>query len=286
MELLCCLCVNMHWSVFSCVSPPPTSGYESICIYVWILRKRDRERERQSDTGREKRHLWISPPGTEASRLVLYQVLWALMLLLLPPLTPTATPSDTSGDRHSQITWIAIVSRSSKRNHLKKTFDAPSASFPALSHRRPLWWASWQRLGPSRPEDIFVSCCLGQFNWEANLLPLLLIHTHTHSVLCNKWCLATKCSKSSSHPDCARFRSNYGCCCSQLWQIAKKILEITDAVLIRGDQGMLLPITNQETKEVSALHSYLVVRDAIIWLRSSQRIQFKTIYKLICKLHT
>lgn len=114
----------------------------------------------------------------------------------------------------------------------------------------------------------------------------LYTHTHTHSVLCNKWCLATKCSKSSSHPDCARFRSSYGCRCSQLWQIAKKILEITDAVLIRGDQGMLLPITNQETKEVSALHSYLVVRDAIIWLRSSQRNQFKTTYKLICKLHT
>lgn len=113
MELLCCLCVNMHWSVFSCVSSPPTSGYESICIYVLILRKRDREWERQSDTGREKRHLWISPPGTEASRLVLYQVLWALMLLLLPPpshrlLRPLIRPGTDTRRLHGLRLWVDL----------------------------------------------------------------------------------------------------------------------------------------------------------------------------------
>lgn len=161
MELLCCLCVNMHWSVFSCVSPPPTSGYESICIYVWILRKRDRERERQSDTGREKRHLWISPPGTEASRLVLYQVLWALMLLLLPPLTPTATPSDTSGDRHSQITWIAIVSRSSKRNHLKKNLWCSLCFISSALTQKAIMMSELAEARPVSPRGHFCQLLFG-----------------------------------------------------------------------------------------------------------------------------
>lgn len=183
MELLCCLCVNMHWSVFSCVSSPP---HLRVWIYMYIRLNLEKERQRARETKwhRERKETSVDFPSRDRG-VPLGSLSGTLGFDAAPAassLTPTATPSDTSGDRHSQITWIAIVSRSSKRNHLKKTFDAPSASFPALSHRRPLWWASWQRLGPSRPEDIFVSCCLGQFNWEANLLPLLLIHTHTHTV--------------------------------------------------------------------------------------------------------
>ena len=180
MELLCCLCVNMHRSVVSCVSPPPR-----VWIYMYMRSSLEKERQRARETKwhRERKETSVDFPSRDRG-VPLGSLSGTRGFDAAPAassLIPTATPYDTSGDRHSQITWIAIVSRSSKRNHLKKTFDAPSASFPALSHRRPLWWASWQRLGPSRPEDIFVSCCLGQFNWEANLLPLLLIHTHTHT---------------------------------------------------------------------------------------------------------
>lgn len=80
---------------------PFLPGYVYICTYV-----RGRERETQG-------HLWMSPGGNEASRLVLYQVLGALMLLLLSPLIPTVKPSYTAGDRQWQIT--SIVTRSSKK---------------------------------------------------------------------------------------------------------------------------------------------------------------------------
>lgn len=44
-----------------------------------------------------------------------------------------------------------------------------------LSYRTP-WRLSWQRLHCLACGH-FVSCCLGHFYWEANLLPLLLTHT-------------------------------------------------------------------------------------------------------------
>lgn len=179
------LCKYALERLFMCVSPPHLRVW--IYMYIRLNLEKERQRARETKWHRERKETSVDFPSRDRG-VPLGSLSGTLGFDAAPAassLTPTATPSDTSGDRHSQITWIAIVSRSSKRNHLKKTFDAPSASFPALSHRRPLWWASWQRLGPSRPEDIFVSCCLGQFNWEANLLPLLLIHTHTVSSVTN-----------------------------------------------------------------------------------------------------
>lgn len=85
-----CVCSREHF----------LPGYVSLCTY------RERQRETQG-------HLWTSPGGNEASRSVLYQVLGALMLLLLSPLIPTVKPSYTAGDGRWQIT--SIVTRSSKK---------------------------------------------------------------------------------------------------------------------------------------------------------------------------
>lgn len=72
----------------------------------------DKERERN---GESERHLWMLPRGNGVSRLVLYQVLRALMPLLLSSLIPTAKPSDAAGDRQRQITHIANATGSSKK---------------------------------------------------------------------------------------------------------------------------------------------------------------------------
>ena len=191
-------------------------------LYAYTRDSRERETERDKVTQGEKRDICGFPlqgPRRPARFFIRYS--GALMLLLLPPLTPTATPSDTSGDRHSQITWIAIVSRSSKRNHLKNLWCSLCFISSALTQKA-IMMSELAEARPSRPEDIFVSCCLGQFNWEANLLPLLLIHTHR--VLWNKWCLTAKCNKSSLRPDNARFHSNYGCCCSHYDRLQRKYL--------------------------------------------------------------
>lgn len=145
---------------------------------TWMF-KCDFEKERKWNRG----DICGSPPkGKRASRLALYRALRALMLLLLSPLIPTAKHCDTAADKQGQITRIMTVILIFK----VKIIRNPQRSLCCVSSRTESHYD--ERAGGGFgvwPEDIFVSCCLGQFNWEANLLPLLL--EYTQCVLWNKW---------------------------------------------------------------------------------------------------
>ena len=100
--------------------PTYSEGMCKSCPPLQVKGMYVRERERQSGTERERqRRLSSSPGGNQASRLVLYQVLGALMLLLLLPLIPGAKPSDRAGDWQWQLPCSAIVTGSSRRNYLQ-----------------------------------------------------------------------------------------------------------------------------------------------------------------------
>lgn len=106
-QLLCglciCVCVNTVCTgvsfhvLWKCVPFPPR--YVCTCV---TLRKRERD-------------ICGIPSRVEASHWVLYQVLSALMLLLLSPLISTPKPSDRTGGRRWPVTCIAIGTRSSKK---------------------------------------------------------------------------------------------------------------------------------------------------------------------------
>lgn len=65
MELLCCLCVNMHWSVFSCVSPPPPHLRVWIYMYIRLNLEKERQRARETKWHRERKETSVDFPSRD-----------------------------------------------------------------------------------------------------------------------------------------------------------------------------------------------------------------------------
>ncbi len=176
-----CSCALEHLSMYSvCHFLPGTYLYVRVCVTFRKENETEWNREKERDICRcplegTRRPAWF---------FIRFSGLWccSCCLLLYQLLNPLMQPGIDSGRLHVLRLWLDLQRKSSE------TFDAPSAIFPVLSYRRPLWWVSWQRLH-CLAWGHFVSCCLGQFNWEANLLPLLLIDTQhplKHIVLHNR----------------------------------------------------------------------------------------------------
>lgn len=86
MELLCCLCVNMHWSVVSCVSPPPPPPGMNLYVYTFESWERETESERDKVTQGEKRDICGFPlqgPRLPAWFFIRYSGLWCCSCCLL-----------------------------------------------------------------------------------------------------------------------------------------------------------------------------------------------------------
>lgn len=162
MELLCCLCVNMHWSVVSCVSLPP---HLRVWIYMYIRLNLEKERQRARETKwhRERKETSVDFPSRDRG-VPLGSLSGTLGFDAAPAassLTPTATPSDTSGDRHSQITWIAIVSRSSKRNHLKKNLWCSLCFISSALTQKAIMMSELAEARPVSPRGHFCQLLFG-----------------------------------------------------------------------------------------------------------------------------
>ena len=149
-------------------------------LYAYTRDSRERETERDKVTQGEKRDICGFPlqgPRRPARFFIRYSGLWccSCCLLLHRLLRPPIRPGTDTRRLHGLRLWVDL-----QREIIWKTFDAPSASFPALSHRRPLWWASWQRLGRLAPRT-FLSAVVWVSLTERPICCHFCLYTHTES---------------------------------------------------------------------------------------------------------